>query len=134
MSVGNKGKYALSERVYDFAKESATIYIPAAVVLYVALAAIWHLPNPVEVAGTGAAVTTFLGVVLKISNTSYQNAGGSADGSVQMDGSTPSKLAIDLTPEELAGKNQIVLNVTGITTTPPASSGGSPMTPGTYSQ
>lgn len=111
MAEGNKGKLALSEKVYDFGKESATIYIPALVVLYVALAAIWHLPHPVEVAGTGAAVTTFLGVVLKISNSNYQANGGSADGTVHVDNGFPTKLAVGLSADELSQRQSIVLNV-----------------------
>lgn len=128
MAAGNSGKLALAEKVYDFFKELATIYIPALGVLYAALAGIWHLPHPVEVVATLAAISTFLGVILKISNASYNNAGGPADGSVVMDGSTPTKLSIDLTPTELGKKSQIVLNVTGIQAavagTPPSTDAG----------
>lgn len=118
MAVGNNGKLAMSEKVYDFAKDAALIYLPALGVLYAALAGIWGLPYAVAVMGSITAFDTFLGIVLKISSTSYNAAGGSADGSIAITNGNPSKLSIELTPEELAGKESIVLNVSAITQAP----------------
>lgn len=138
MAIGNQGKFAMREQVYDFFKELAQIYLPAAGVLYAAVAGIYGLPLAVQVVGTIAALDTFLGVVLKVSSVSYLSSGGSADGSVHITDGLPSKLAIDLTPEQLANKGSIVLNVTGITQSAPAvttaTDASTPMTPGTFSQ
>lgn len=136
MSVGTNGKFAMSEKVYDFSKDAALIYIPALSVLYAALAGIWGLPFAVQVVGTLVAIDTFLGVVLKISSASYSNAGGSADGTLQAVSGYPSKLNVELTPEELAGKAQVVLNVVhdsvdtsvnGVSTPPVDPSAGTPV-------
>lgn len=69
----NTGRLVLNNTVYDFAKETATVYLPAIAALYVGLATLWGLPNPTAVAGTIALVITFLGAVLKISTASYNN-------------------------------------------------------------
>lgn len=138
MAAGNNGKLALSERSYDFFKNAAQLYIPALAVLYAALAGIWSFPDAVQVVGSLAAIDTFLGVVLKISSVSYNAAGGTADGSLQVDSGYPSKVAIDLTPEALAQKTSLVLNVDHLPPVIPVTTAqdtpGSPMTPGTASQ
>jgi hypothetical protein len=69
----NTGRLKLNNTAYDIAKEAATLWLPAGGTLYATLAAIWGLPAPVEVVGTIVAVNTFLGVVLKISTSSYNN-------------------------------------------------------------
>lgn len=56
---------------YDILKWIALVALPATSALYVTLAALWHLPNPTEVAGTIAAVDTFLGVLLGVSSAKY---------------------------------------------------------------
>jgi len=69
----NTGRLTLNNTAYDFAKQAALIWLPGLGALYAGLAAIWGLPNAVEVVGTITAVDTFLGLVLGISTASYNN-------------------------------------------------------------
>lgn len=61
----------LKNKVYDVLKWLVIVAIPAAVVLYNALAETWGFPYPEEIAKTGAAVCLFLGAVLGVSTVSY---------------------------------------------------------------
>lgn len=61
----------MSNKVYDVLKYVAQIVLPAAATLYFALAGIWGFPYGEEIVGTIAAIDTFLGVLLGISNTVY---------------------------------------------------------------
>lgn len=63
----------LSNKAYDVLKWICEIVIPAAITLFITLAKLWNWDIPVEaIVGTVAAVNTFLGVVLKISNSAYK--------------------------------------------------------------
>lgn len=62
----------MSNKVYDVLKWVALIAIPAASALYVTLSGLWGLPHATEVAGTLAAVGTFMGVLLGVSSSKYQ--------------------------------------------------------------
>ena len=59
--------YLLPNRAYDLIKYVVTILLPAASVLYVALAGIWGWPYADEVSRTIAAVYTFLCALMGIS-------------------------------------------------------------------
>ena len=61
----------LSNTTYDILKWIAQILLPAACVLYAALAKIWGFPFATEIVGTIAAIDTFLGAVLQISTSRY---------------------------------------------------------------
>lgn len=67
-------KLELHNRVYDVLKWLALIALPAAGVLYAALAAVWGWPLAAEVSETVNAVVAFLGVLIGVSTASY-NAG-----------------------------------------------------------
>lgn len=62
----------LTNKVYDALKWVTLILLPAIAVLYVALAKTWNLPYSTEVAGTIAAVDTFLAVILGISTNVFK--------------------------------------------------------------
>ena len=61
-------QYILPNRVYDLIKYIVTIILPAASVLYVALAGIWGWPYEDEISRTIAAVYTFLCALMGISS------------------------------------------------------------------
>ena len=61
-------QYLLPNRVYDLIKYIVTIILPAASVLYVALAGIWGWPYADEISRTIAAVYTFLCALMGISS------------------------------------------------------------------
>lgn len=62
----------LTNRMYDMLKWVALVLLPATSVLYMALAQAWNLPYATEVAGTIAAVDTFLAVLLGISTNTFK--------------------------------------------------------------
>ena len=60
-------QYLLPNRIYDLIKYVVTIVMPAASVLYVALAGIWGWPYADEISRTIAAIYTFLCALMGIS-------------------------------------------------------------------
>jgi len=70
----------LTNKVYDVVKAIAMVWLPAAGVLYFALAGIWALPYAKEVSDSVIAVDLFLGAVLGISTAQY-NKNNSVDSS-----------------------------------------------------
>lgn len=73
MAVNNTGRLALNNTAYDVAKDAVTLWLPALATFYVLLAGLWDLPKPNEITGTLTGLATFLGVVLKVSTSSYNN-------------------------------------------------------------
>jgi len=78
--------HLISNQMYNLLKPVVTIVMPALATLYFALAQIWGLPNPEGVVATITALTTFLGVFLGISSTSWNNSEAKYDGSLAVTG------------------------------------------------
>lgn len=108
-------KALLSNTSYDALKKSATIILPAAAALYLALAQLWSLPKPEEVAGTIAAVNTFLGVVLGVSSRTYNKTGkyaGVIEVSSPPDGSKKTFLLnLNEDPDKIEYMNEVTFKV-----------------------
>jgi Putative phage holin Dp-1 len=107
---------SLTNKTYDTIKWITTILLPASGTLYFALSQIWGLPNAEQVVGTIAALTTFLGVLLGISTSSYNKAvANGSDGTLQVDLRDPNKdiyrLQLNEQLETLADKKTITLVV-----------------------
>jgi hypothetical protein len=64
----------MTNKVYDIMKYIAQIVLPAIGTLYFALASIWGLPYGEQIVGTITAVDTFLGAILMISTSKYNNS------------------------------------------------------------
>ena len=73
-------KIQLNNKVYDLLKLVCLIVLPAAGVLYAALAGLWRWPYTTEVVGTIAAVETFLGALLGVSSAQYKGECNNGDG------------------------------------------------------
>lgn len=107
----------MSSKTYDGLKFIAQIVLPALGTLYFAVAVIWKLPYGEQVVGTVVAVDAFLGAVLGLASRAYNKSDASSDGVVQINTSTDEdgvqqttyRLVLDLTPEELAAKDQVIL-------------------------
>ena len=67
-------KLKLTNLTYDRLKWIQRYLLPAAGTLYFALSGIWGLPYGEETLGTFAAFTTFLGVILGLSDVAYNKA------------------------------------------------------------
>lgn len=63
----------IPSKVYDVLKWIALVVLPALGTLYFALAQIWGFPYGAEIVGTLTAVDAFLGALLGISTTIYNN-------------------------------------------------------------
>ena len=64
----------MSNKVYDIMKYICVICLPALGTLYFALASIWGLPYGEQIVGTITAIDTFLGAILMISTSKYNNS------------------------------------------------------------
>jgi hypothetical protein len=72
----------LSDKVYNFIKMLVQLALPAFSTLYLSLAGVWSLPYAQQIVGTSAALATFFGVVLRLSNRSYVANDANYDGKV----------------------------------------------------
>ena len=66
----------LSNATYDILVWIAACVLPALGTLYFALSGIWGWPYGEQIVGTITAVDTFLGVILKISNSNWKKSSG----------------------------------------------------------
>jgi hypothetical protein len=104
--------------VYDFLKRAAQIYIPALGTLYFTVSQIWGLPSPEEVVGTIVAVDTFLGVILGISSSSYNNDPNRLAGTIELipgeDGTQMKLTSVD--PQKLLSQPEVTFKMAGTPT------------------
>lgn len=102
----------MNHKLYDRLKFVAQVLLPALGTLYVALAAIWGLPNPEAVSGTVLAVDTALGSLLHLSSVSYKNRPDRYDGDLVVtedQGGMKFSLELDHDPEEVVAKKDEIL-------------------------
>lgn len=72
----------LGNKLYDVLKTLALVVFPALGTMYYALAAIWGLPAAEQVVATIVSIDTFLGVIIKLGDASYNASEGRYDGSL----------------------------------------------------
>lgn len=104
----------LSNKVYDKLKFLAVILLPALGTLYFGLAGIWGLPKAEEVVGTIVVLDAFLGVLLQLSNKSYQNSDARFDGAINVESFEDegySNLNVQLDPAAIADKDEVTVKV-----------------------
>ena len=64
----------LDNKVYDVLKYIALIVLPALATLYFALSSIWGLPYGEQIVGTITAIDAFLGALIGVSSSNYNNS------------------------------------------------------------
>lgn len=104
----------LSNHTYDQLKNTVTLVLPAIGALYFALAAIWGLPKAEEVVGSVAAITTFFGVVLKLSDRAYNKSDEKYDGTmnvVETEVGKTMSLELNKDPELFEAQDQVLFKV-----------------------
>jgi hypothetical protein len=89
-----------SNSTYEVLRAFVEFILPASVTLYSALAAIWGWGAIEEVAGTGAAVITFLGLIVRLARTRYNNSDEKYDGVID----------VSETPEGVKHANLVLKN------------------------
>lgn len=107
-----------SNRTYDMLKWVAQILLPALGTFVFTVGLLWGFPEDVvgKIVGTIVAVDTLLGLLLGLSNRSYEKSGVKYDGAVSVQQISPEAgkfLALDLNvpPEVLEGQKEVVLKV-----------------------
>lgn len=106
----------LGSKYYDRLKFITQIVLPALGTLYFALAGIWGLPSADQVVGTIIAVDTFLGVILSLSSSAYNNNNDRFSGTLHVgdedkDGMQNFRLEIPLDAQAVASQKELVLKV-----------------------
>ena len=72
----------ISNRTYDFFKWLVQYVLPGAGTLYFTLAQVWGLPYAEQVLGTTSALAIFFGLIMGISNKSYNASEAKYDGAL----------------------------------------------------
>lgn len=103
--------FVMGSKTYDRMKKLVQIVLPAISSLYFGLASIWGLPSADKVVGSIAVFTTFLGVLLGISNSQYK---ASYDGVVnvgQNEGKKTFFLDLNSDPNKITEKKELKFRV-----------------------
>lgn len=105
----------ITGKLYDQIKFLAQIGLPAFGALYFGLAGIWGLPSAEQVVGTIVVIDTFLGVLLGISTSAYNNSDKKFDGDIVKQNTNEGGLSLSLNidPEKLAKKDEVLFKVKG---------------------
>lgn len=105
----------LDNKVYDTLKWITMILLPALSAAYFALSDLLGLPYADKVTGVIVILITFLGAVLKVSTSSYNNSEQKFDGVMHVDTSDPEKdlFTFELyeSPEGFPEKDQLTFKV-----------------------
>lgn len=105
----------LTRTTYDVTKKLVQLWLPAFASLYFGLSQIWGFPKGEEVVGSIALITTFLGAVVGISHTRYNNSTLAHDGKMVLTqdpgGVKNFMLELDGDPEALVEKDVISFRV-----------------------
>ena len=104
----------MSNLAYDRLKFMALVVLPAFGSLYFGIAQIWGAPSGEEVVGTIVLIDTFLGVLLGISSSQYQEEVATPDGQLVVNDAEDKlgiRMVLDKTPEELAAMDEVRFKV-----------------------
>jgi Putative phage holin Dp-1 len=106
----------ISNRTYDALKNVTQLWLPAFGTLYLTSASMWEfLSKPNEVAATCLALSTFFGVVLRISNNKYVSKGIGQVGAIVVTQPTPDSLSysleLDGDPADLKDMDKVTFRV-----------------------
>lgn len=105
----------LGNTTYDRLKDVTQVWLPAAGSLYFGLAQIWGFPAGEEVVGSIALLTTFFGIILKVSTARYESSGAAFDGTMSIEvpalGKKRFSLELDTQPEDLETKDRVTFRV-----------------------
>ena len=101
--------------VYNKLKFVVQILLPAFATLYFTLSEVWHFPNTSTVMATFTAIAAFLGVLLKMSTTTYNESDhplGKFDGTIEVTpGEEGDTYKWSADPVALENKHQVLLKI-----------------------
>lgn len=105
----------LTKKVYDSLKLVVQILLPAIATAYFALGKIWEWNDIEKVVGSITTLTTFLGVILRVSTSRYYKSDAPYDGKVVVSedpgGVKGFSLELDGDPEQLRDQQAISFKV-----------------------
>ena len=107
--------YLLSNRFYDHLKNFALVILPAFGTLYFGLAGIWGLPAAEQVVGSIVVISTFLGVLIKLGDHSYNASEDRFDGDINIVDKKDGELydmQLKVPAEDLKSMSQVTFKVT----------------------
>lgn len=110
-----------NSKMYDRLKWIAQILLPAIGTLYFTLAQLWGFGHTSEVLGTITAVDVFLGVILQLSSTAYNNSDAKYDGLMRVtetDNKVTHELIFDGDPDDIKNKKQVTFKVNKVEAVP----------------
>lgn len=73
-------KPLFDDHTYNVLKKGVMVTLPACATAYIAIAAIWGWPYSEQITATITALTTFLGLLLRIAANNYDNSDEKFDG------------------------------------------------------
>lgn len=82
-------KNMFSNKVYDTLSVVSVLWLPAFSTFYFTMSSLWGLPHAKEVVGTMAAISTFLGTILRMSKKAYNANDSNYDGVINVTMPTP---------------------------------------------
>ncbi|MCA9367073.1 hypothetical protein KC887_02270 [Candidatus Kaiserbacteria bacterium] len=102
----------LSDKAYNYIKHIVQVILPALGTFYVTLAQIWGLPAPEAVAGTILALSTLLGITLRINLNRYEPYSGDimVTGSDE-DGQPLLYLNLNEIPEDFVNNDEVLMRI-----------------------
>lgn len=109
-----KASLMLSNTFYNLLKPIASTILPGLAALYISLAQVWGWSYEIQVGLTITAVNTFLGLVLLVSSHTYNNSDAKYSGSIEVvetDGEKKVQLNLPENPDDLLGKDDVILKV-----------------------
>jgi len=110
-----KSSWILSAKLYNSLKFTVMVFLPALSTLYFTLGSVWNFPAVEQVIGTTAAITTFLGLLLRHASTVYNTSDTRFDGAIKYtestDGSKRFTLEVPGDPNEISKKDVITFKV-----------------------
>lgn len=109
-----KRSFYLKGSLYNFMKNTAQLYLPAAGTAYLGLSQVWHFGYGPEVSASVIIVDTFLGVILKVSQVNYNASDERYQGSVDYEpgehGLRP-QITLNQHPEDWSQKEEVSFKV-----------------------
>lgn len=115
MNQNNPPSYVLGHKAYEAIKWTTQIVLPASGSLYFGLSQTWGFPNGEAVVGTITLLTTFLGVILGLSNHGYKRSDARFDGDIDItetEHSTQYSLNLNEPPENLSTRSEVTFKIT----------------------
>lgn len=104
-----------NDKTYDLTKYSVTVFLPASATLYFTLGQLWSWPNVELVVGSITGLTTFLGLLIGYSSSTYKGLheadAGVIDVHTKSDNTKTYTLVLNGDPDNLDKKKSVTFKI-----------------------